>query len=890
MNIRRYKIALGIPEKILIPKPFQTFLSFRHKKTISRNALKLFRVNVNISELTTIVVHTFWDHLNFGKALIGYFMILLFVLWLHTGVQSGYAQESDATGTPTPVPQSTASSSEQNLPAVTAVTPVIANTSTPAPQPGAATPPEHSPPGVAEVTFAQLGAPTFELESPIDQRSFNYSIPYRWIITGDKSYIELQYDLQLQEFNTASPEKEQLVNAVVNVYYNDILITSFTPHRGVNQSIRIPIPPAAVNNPDQEQHKIRFIYFSGDCNGNQERSIIAFRNSSFIHFEYELLPLEIDLADFPRPLIQELSGMESILLVLPDAYSDADLAAAASIAATMGQRTFNEVTLDLITASEVTPERLTNSNAIIIGQPRANTFLSDLYQRNRLPTILTEDDTFISTPDNQPISPNDGVLQEIPSEFSNDHVYLIVTGANDTAVTSAARALSVLSPRYGFAGNLVIVAEFRELTSEEMQAPNTFSLADFEFNDTTFYGTDTHSANVSFFIPSNWKIIDDPTLTLSYVHAATLQPASSGLTVNLNGNPVGSAPIDNKVIGERNVVIELANSDFEPGTYNNLTFDAIINMEFSECALPELDLVWVRINEASQLHLPHIEVGETNIPASLTDPFSLFISRQDLDDILFSLPENPTQAELKGMVQTAAWLGSLSGGPGFAPQVSRSTINDTAQLAPYHVIAFGRPTENSLIAQINEQLPQPFVPGENNLRQEVGNVVYRLSEQFSIGILQALPSPWNSGKAILVATGTTPEGVENAIKALTDDEAYYELEGDLAFINNAQIETFESEKLIRSPAADVAETMSPEGADVTLEEVIPTQSSPTTSTSIAITSTIPVTDPPSSIVPKDYSPPEDPAPPNILVFGLIGAGIVIVIGGGILALYKAKTR
>ncbi len=63
-------MVLGISEKIILPKPFQTFVSFKRPKAIFGNALKLFRINLKISKFTTFVAHIFWEHLKIGKALV----------------------------------------------------------------------------------------------------------------------------------------------------------------------------------------------------------------------------------------------------------------------------------------------------------------------------------------------------------------------------------------------------------------------------------------------------------------------------------------------------------------------------------------------------------------------------------------------------------------------------------------------------------------------------------------------------------------------------------------------------------------------------------------------------------------------------------------------------
>lgn len=765
-------------------------------------------------------------------------------------------------------------------PEATPVPPVEVIPPTPAAAPAAQTtaiPLEQNPPGLAEVTFAQLDQPTFELRSPVGQLSFNFTVPYRWAITGD-SYIELHYDMQ---YEAQDPTVQMdAVNAAITVYFNDSLLTTFIPVEGINQTLRLVIPPEALDSSDRRQHRLRFVHLSGDCDGYFERSQFVVHDDSFIHLNYELLPLTINLADFPRPLVQNLFAPETILLIIPDDYSEADLAAAASVAATLGHRTFN-TTLDIVTASEATPERLAQASIVVIGQPQQNSFLLGLYQRNLLPTTLTADGALIASSATQPISPEDGVLQEIVSEFSPDHVYLIVTGSSDTAITEAAHALSVLAPRYGFDGNLVVIADFQELDPADTASVDTFSLADLGFSDTTFYGLDTSGPSIRFFVPANWQLTEKPTLTLSYFHSGGLESSSSNLTISLNGKPIGGVPIDSGSIGERQAVIELPVADIKPGTRNRLSFDANLNVQLLGCSLPKIDSAWVRINESSQLRLPHVETEDTEVVASLEDPLTPFASRQDLSDVWFSLPDNLTQEDLRGMVQVAARLGNLSDGPGFSPHVSRGAISDTVELENYHVIAFGRPTNNPLIALVNEQLPQPFVANEDTLRQQVGNVVYHLPDGFSLGLLQALPAPWSPNKKVMLAvTGTTPEGVQWATDTLTSESTYYDLNGNLAFIRADRVETFDSAKFIRAPVGDAVAALTEDEPEQAVLEVVPTavppEPMPRSQAEL-----------PESYLPQGSAPP---AVANLFTLGLIVAGLAVAAWGTFQNWHKAKTH
>jgi hypothetical protein len=380
----------------------------------------------------------------------------------------------------------------------------------------------------------------------------------------------------------------------------------------------------------------------------------------------------------------------------------------------------------------------------------------------------------------------------------------------------------------------------------------------------------------------------NPTLTLSYFHSGVVQPSASGLTVNVNGQPVGSAPIDSTTLGQREAVIELPLADLRTGARNRLTFEANLNVQAPGCTLPELDSAWIRISETSQLQLPHTEAEVEGMVASLDDPLTPFAARQDLSDVWLSLPENPTLEELRGMVQVATWLGNFGDGPGFAPHVSRGPVDEMADLEPYHVIAFGRPTSNPLIAMVNDALPQPFESDEDNLRQQVGNVVYHLPNQYSLGLLQALPAPWNpEQKVMLVVTGTTPEGVQWAMDTLTDEETYYQLSGDLAFIRGERIESFDSAKFIRGPLVAAVEEVAGEGEEVAL------QAAPATPTATAQAVGLAPAEPETGAsVPDNYLPQSPPSSTTVrwLILGLIGMGLVIVAVGSALSQRKAKIR
>ncbi len=697
-----------------------------------------------------------------------------------------------------------------------AQTPTPTAPEAPTPQPQAtAIPLEQSPPGVAELTFRQLDQRDFELRSPNSQLQFVFELPYRWIPAVGAGFIEVHYDMFFQDRQVVPGRDTSLADVVIDVYFDNVLMASFLPSIGLNQSIRLPLPPAAFSDPDENQHAIRFVLFAGeDCDLNEtEVGRMVVRDHSFLHVEYQIRDLSTDLNDFPRPLLQGLLGPEKAYLVIPDAYTAADLEAAASVAAAIGKSTFATLALDVVTAAQATPELLATASAIIVGTPADNAFLADLYQRGRMPTAVAADGTILRG--GVPVAASDGVLQQIVSDYSPDHVYLIVTGATPEAVMSAARSLSTINPRFGFFGNAVVIQGLTELLEQPL--PDSYTLADLGLRNDTLVGSGTVTTSISFFVPSNWLIQNGATLDLTYLNSAALSPGASGLSVLLNGKPVGSAPLSLQSASEpQRILINLPAADFRAGR-NRLTFEATMFLE-DLCAYPDSPVSWVRIFDTSTLSLPYVERGDTAEALVISDPIDPFLSRFDLTDVWFSLPAQPAPEELNGMIDVAWLLGDGASGKGYAPRVSLGDIAEPMEtLKPYHVMAFGLPTNNSLIVAVNDKLTQPFVPGENALGQQVGDVLYRLPEDLSLGVVQAINAPWDARRALTVVTGTTQEAVGWSIAALSNLELFT----NLSFVRADRIESLDAANYLRG-ALEAIEQVAEQPVELEEVQVVPT--------------------------------------------------------------------
>jgi len=147
--------------------------------------------------------------------------------------------------------------------------------------------------------------------------------------------------------------------------------------------------------------------------------------------------------------------------------------------------------------------------------------------------------------------------------------------------------------------------------------------------------------------------------------------------------------------------------------------------------------------------------------------------------VAFLLPEKSSLVEIEAMLRWANLMGGAAGSDSFMPEVIVGGEPDQSNLRGKQLVAIGRMTQNPYIAAANASLPLSFIPGSDDIRQTIGNVVYQLPPGLSVGLLQLLNSPWDANQAMLVHTGTTDEGVKWVSDALVDPLLVDQLYGNL---------------------------------------------------------------------------------------------------------------
>lgn len=248
--------------------------------------------------------------------------------------------------------------------------------------------------------------------------------------------------------------------------------------------------------------------------------------------------------------------------------------------------------------------------------------------------------------------------------------------------------------------------------------------------------------------------------------------------MKLNRVPIGSTLLDETNSSEGELVLSLPTHLLKEGTNRlDITIEMVYGPEDDPCANLTNQRAWTVISSNSEIYIPYDMVDLPNDLQYFPNPFS---QASGLEQTMFVVPDQINAQTLDALVQLAIRLGSASGSISTTSvQVSYAGEVDQSTLARYHIIMFGRPAENALLAEINDELPQPFIEEGAALKPlVVDSVVFLPDPKRDAGLLQMLDSPWNDKNVLLVVTGIGDNGVALASRALL--ERTEDLKGNLA--------------------------------------------------------------------------------------------------------------
>jgi len=695
------------------------------------------------------------------------------------------------------------------------------------------------------ISFSQLGLTDTFLYGPYDTMVIHFSTPSDWQLNKGAT-IQLTLDPSFTPGNRTSAD-------LIPTYSGGALYVSIngsaTFQIGLSwtgeKSYTFNIPAWSLKSTRQDgRQEIRLFLDAGtDCEDDGRTDVIV-KASSSVFLPHSYMAPSTDLSALPKPFYMR-SSFASIpaVVVIPDNPTVRELQAALTTFAGFGHITQGALSLNLIESSQVTDETLQSSNLIFVGKAAS----LPLLQNVAMPAASSG--TVFSA---QGANPDDGIVEMAVSPWNKSNVILVIGGNSDTGVVKAAQAVSSGTLRPGTTQNLTLIANVLE-SIETPSVAEDRTLGDLGTSSIMLSGIGLQSSDVTFTVPAGQVAKDGSYLTLVYNYSGLLDINSSGLTVYLNGEIIGSQNLSKDTASNATAQISIPTDLVKQGV-NTLTIE--VNLDPSDnCSLFAQDNLWATFSSASLLHLP-LESAATVVKSTSNlgnYPYP-FISTPTLKTTTFVVSaDNP--ASWAAAAQIAADLGRRSSGlltelgTVFGDAISEE-IRQSQNL-----LIVGQASTLPLVLELGQNLPAPFDTGSDIATERAFRVVYNLPAGTTIGYLELLATPWQSEGTILAVLGSNTDGLNMAAAALTTSALRSKLGGDFAVVNGSQV--LISDSRLKVGTGNISAT------------VVPVESTPVAVSTQIIQSTVVPDSHPSWLLPTILGTT------GLILLALIGLGVAV---------------
>ncbi|MDP2662212.1 MAG: cellulose biosynthesis cyclic di-GMP-binding regulatory protein BcsB, partial [Dehalococcoidia bacterium] len=313
--------------------------------------------------------------------------------------------------------------------------------------------------------------------------------------------------------------------------------------------------------------------------------------------------------------------------------------------------------------------------------------------------------------------------------------------------------------------------------------PSDISLKSIGFGDTTLSGVDVVR---DFFLPGagGYPLADGSYLKLVFSHSGILLEDPSTLTVRLNGAPVATVHLNRDNTGVSELKVSLPTEKLLD-SFNQIRIELYMRILDGACA-DELNnpALNTTIYGESLLHYEYASLVRKPplTPPTLADypePF-VYPSYAWPDELLFVVPDDPSEAELTSASSIAAKLGQMAKGKIITATLTTSSRLDQATQEGYNLFFVGKTQSLALPPELRQKafldLTGDKVGGTTAL--QMGGTLLSPDS----GAISLVSSPWNPRNWVLVATGVTDQAVRRAATALSTKTYLDALQGDQAVI------------------------------------------------------------------------------------------------------------
>lgn len=628
------------------------------------------------------------------------------------------------------------------------------------------------------IRFSDLELQDTQLFAPYDVMQLQFGLPPEYSLTAN-SAINLDITTFISGTDVARFSGSNAWLGRLDVYFNNVLVYQLDLVTEGQQSVTIPISGDALLPAGSFGRHTLELQFTSDINCIYDVfPNVTVSNTSSMYLPYEEVSPSLNLVNFPAPLFQRDSIVQSkALLVVPDNATVEEMDAAMLVSTNLGSISTGNLQFELKTASQVSPETDSDKHIILVGLSSSSygSFTDE-------PFLLKWRSGYTLT------NADDGVVQIAYSPLNSSKAILHVSGNTPAGLRKAAQAFNAV-PFY-------VTEDFRFVKIADV-VPNAAivePVTDVTFEQLGYVEEPIQSIGVNY-IDIEFDVAPEQIntqsayLDLRLNYSKLINPDISLLTVFLNGTPIGS------------VDFKPENSDFQTYRFNIPPGLLRINGNLLEimadlaplysCTSTAVASVWVNVSNLSLLHIPLATAADAFINNStlginfLAFP-AMFVEDVTLSDLALILPsDKPAAWSAAGSLMYYMGNETNLSIPDFTVAYADSVSDEIKQ--NFALLIFGQATELPIIQELGEALPAPFADGSNVPTEKGMKVIYSIPEGIDLGYLELFKNPWNNDKPALAVLGSSDTGVSLAGSALVVPELAQTLAGDFAVSNGKQV-------------------------------------------------------------------------------------------------------
>jgi hypothetical protein len=626
---------------------------------------------------------------------------------------------------------------------------------------------------VLQFNRAPVVGNALQMEGILSQQRLVFSKPRHWQVQSGKVLIRFRQSPALYA------DRSNLT-----VRFNNRHLGSVPLNRQADEvgNVLFDIPADLVENQNTLIMQVQQ-HTSKDCTDPTDPTLwTEILPDSQVVLNYQPLPIPLDFANYPYPFMDD-QGLEAdqLAYLRPESVSDMWLTATARFQAAASRLT-NTRPMQIRVIDQVDQVQ-SQDRLVVVGTPTEQPSLADL----PLPFKLSDGKVLDG---NGTVLPNGVGVLMLTTTADESAPVLIATGNDQTAVLKAVQALVQPADRQLLTGQAVLVNEVTDVESPKGNdwpgylptTANRLLLSDLEirpnqmFQDITVNGVPVPPpVEVPFRTLPDEQYLRGSTFTLNYSYGPNIDPRRSSVSVMLNGQGIGGERLKFADGGSDSITVDLPPELMTPSTTLGVQLYTYPRHAMNCGEIPDQS-TWGRVHGDSSFNLKHNNVVDLPDLKLLQTGFPL-TAPQDLSEMTFVLPNQPTDDDLLTMLQVSNRLGRVSRSQSIKVDAyGRESLPPSAQQK--HLVAIG-PREQFPLPEIL-QTNQGFSLGGQGLRRRDLTQLQTVPDQ--AGVILAQVSPWNQERLVLGLTGQTPTGLTEIQQVFAQNALFSRLQGDTVLV------------------------------------------------------------------------------------------------------------